>query len=137
MKDQIPILNILNWFYDECGPDSEMEYYSIQFLSASLEYKISIVFPGSQPCSLTLFKELVGRIGDNRIKNIVSSVVIPHKEKLETVRDSAKDSEFMKINWNQKIKDCGVYTEFIVSFISSESESMEASRDTKKRKEIA
>ena len=137
IKDQVPIINILTWFYDEFGPESEMEYYTIQFISASLEYKITINFPGSQACSIHMFKELTNRIGESRIKNIVCQVIIPHKEKIEEMRDSAKDSESVKINWNQKIKDCGVYTEFIVSFISSESESVESSRDTKKRKEIS
>ena len=137
MQDQTPILNILSWFYDEYGPESEMEHYTIQFISASLEYKISMVFPGSQTCSLNLFKELINRIGDTRIKNVVCEVVIPHKEKIEEMREKAKDSESLKINWNQKVKDCGVYTEFIVIFVSGESDSVDASRVTKKRKEVS
>ena len=80
---------------------------------------------------------MINRIGDTRIKNVVCEVVIPHKEKIEEMREKAKDSESLKINWNQKVKDCGIYTEFIVIFVSGESDSVDASRVTKKRKEVS
>jgi hypothetical protein len=137
-KDQAPILEIVVWFADAITHDAEMEYYTIQFISSSLEYKIEIVFPGSQKSSLVLFHELVGKIGAKRITNIITDVVVPCKEVIEKERIRAKDSTNVELHWNQRIKDCGTFTKFTVFFTSTEAPSStttETTRATKKRKE--